>query len=81
MHSPGRLLVSLLLNRALAPLLLITGLLLARAPLVHVYILLFLLTAFHISFSSAHWGGRAFLIGYCWAVPTAGHHPCRLLFP
>ena len=56
MHSPGTLLVSLLLNRALAPLLLVTGLLLARAPLVHVYILLFLLPALNLSFSSTHWG-------------------------
>lgn len=81
MHSPGTLLVSLLLNRALAPLLLVTGLQLTRAPLVHVYILLFLLTALNISFSSTHWSLRAFLIGYCWAVPTPSHHPSRLFFP
>ena len=43
MDSPGGLLLSLVLNRAHAPLLLVTGLLLARATLVHVYILLFLL--------------------------------------
>lgn len=80
MDSPGGLLVPHLLNRALSSLLFIAGLLLARAPLIRVYVLLFFMARLHVPFSSAHRRRRGLLVGHSWAVPTASYHPIRLLF-
>ena len=78
MHSPRGLFLLLLLNRAQSSLLFLRWLLFARTALIRVYILLFLLSQFHLSFASTHWGRRGLLVWHCWAIPAACHHPVGL---